>query len=71
MELCPSNSENFYGGFPVEEEIPPNWEEVSPNLHKTTIEQRLSTGTSTHMNFPEPTMTCCIVEEEIPPQMED
>jgi hypothetical protein len=55
----------------MEEEIPSNWEEIPPNLQKTTMEQRPSTGTSTPLNFPEPAMTGCIVEEEIPPQMED
>jgi hypothetical protein len=55
----------------VEEEIPPNWEEILPNLSKTTLEQRPGTGTITFFIFLEPSGTGCMVEEEIPPQMED
>jgi hypothetical protein len=67
MNLRSSNLEHFYGGFPMEEEIPSNWEEILPNLQKTTMEQRPSTGTNTPLNFPDPALTGCIVEEEIPP----
>jgi hypothetical protein len=55
----------------VEEDIPPNWEEILPNFSKTTLEQRPTTGTITPLIFLKPAETGCMVEEEIPPQMED
>jgi hypothetical protein len=55
----------------VEEETPPNWEEILPNMSKTTLEQRQAIGTITPLISLEPTGIGCMVEEEIPPQMED
>jgi hypothetical protein len=55
----------------VEEDIPPNWEEILPSFSKTTLEQRPTTGTITPLIFLKPAETSCMVEEEIPPQMED
>jgi hypothetical protein len=52
----------------VEEEIPPNWEEILPNSLKTTSEQRSATGTITPLMFLEPAEIGCMVEEEVPLQ---
>ena len=71
MELHPSNSEHFHGGFLVEEDIPPNWEEFFPNFSNTTLEQRPTIGTNNPLISQEPVGIGCMVEEEIPPWMED
>jgi hypothetical protein len=64
-EPRPSSTEGLHGGCPVEEEIPPNWEEIFPFLPSTALEHRLATCTT--IPFQEPVETGCIVEEEVSP----
>jgi hypothetical protein len=64
----PSSTEDLHGGFPVEEEISPNWEEILPFLSSTTMDKRSATCTTTP--FQEPAEIGYIVEEEIPFQEE-
>ena len=54
----------------MEEEISPNWEKILPFFSMTTLEQRLTTCTTTPLLSQEPAKTGCIVEEEIPLQEE-
>jgi hypothetical protein len=45
-EPRPPSTEGLHGGCPVEEEIPPNWEEIFPFLPSTALEHRLATCTT-------------------------
>jgi hypothetical protein len=64
-EPRPPSTEGLHGGCPVEEEIPPNWEEFFPFLLSTALEHQLATCTT--IPFQEPVVTGCIVEEEVSP----
>jgi hypothetical protein len=64
----PSSTEGLHAGFPVEEEISPNWVEIFPFLLSTTMDKFPATCTTT--TFQEPAKIGYIVEEEIPFQEE-